>query len=638
MNESVTFDIRIKDLGSSALAKFAANANKHVKRIQKLTGGLDKGLVGTTKKVDSLTRSFNKINSSSSGIKDLNKGLKTASGHMDRILNKANKLRLSGGRKSAHPIRGAGGGILGGLIPGNLATLGGGLLTGFGIKNLISSGAELEQTRVAFSTLLGSAEQGNKMIDMINNMANRTPFMNKQLFDAGKLLLNFGITQDRVLPTLRMLGDVSGGNADRFNSLSLAFGQMMSAGRLMGQYLLQFINAGFNPLQELSKMTGKSMAELKEDMAAGAITSEMVVSAFQNATSEGGKFFKMMEKQSQTLGGKWSTFVGKLQLKFAQFSEGTLKGSLTKVVDWGIGLVDRLDPFLNLLSRGFARAIGWISGFISFIRNNWDWLSVLTVGILGIVTAIKAWSIAQAALNLVMSINPVGLIIGAVLGLAAAFVYVYNRSERFRMVLGGLWGALKWISEGIGRVFTDPIGAIKSAWEGIKNFMIDQIKPLLEMVDLIKKGEYLTAAKKLGQVAFNFSPAGMIFNASKKIFETQTVKKGTQETKDTKIGLPSFLTDKMKVPGTSPAFAGFQGIPGTQNKLGSVKHPETQSASIQPIAGNQIGGKSIVVAIDALMKDTQITVNDGSDIKDFKSRLSDALLEVVKDVEISFSS
>ena len=557
---------------------------------------------------------------------------------MDRILNKANKLRLSGGRKSAHPIRGAGGGILGGLIPGNLATLGGGLLTGFGIKNLISSGAELEQTRVAFSTLLGSAEQGNKMIDMINNMANRTPFMNKQLFDAGKLLLNFGITQDRVLPTLRMLGDVSGGNADRFNSLSLAFGQMMSAGRLMGQYLLQFINAGFNPLQELSKMTGKSMAELKEDMAAGAITSEMVVSAFQNATSEGGKFFKMMEKQSQTLGGKWSTFVGKLQLKFAQFSEGTLKGSLTKVVDWGIGLVDRLDPFLNLLSRGFARAIGWISGFISFIRNNWDWLSVLTVGILGIVTAIKAWSIAQAALNLVMSINPVGLIIGAVLGLAAAFVYVYNRSERFRMVLGGLWGALKWISEGIGRVFTDPIGAIKSAWEGIKNFMIDQIKPLLEMVDLIKKGEYLTAAKKLGQVAFNFSPAGMIFNASKKIFETQTVKKGTQETKDTKIGLPSFLTDKMKVPGTSPAFAGFQGIPGTQNKLGSVKHPETQSASIQPIAGNQIGGKSIVVAIDALMKDTQITVNDGSDIKDFKSRLSDALLEVVKDVEISFSS
>ena len=107
------------------------------------------------------------------------------------------------------------------------------------------------------------------------------------------------------------------------------------------------------------------------------------------------------------------------------------------------------------------------------------------------------------------------------------------------MVLGGLWGALKWISEGIGRVFTDPIGAIKSAWEGIKNFMIDQIKPLLEMVDLIKKGEYLTAAKKLGQVAFNFSPAGMIFNASKKIFETQTVKKGTQETKDTKIGLPS---------------------------------------------------------------------------------------------------
>ena len=176
------------------------------------------------------------------------------------------------------------------------------------------------------------------------------------------------------------------------------------------------------------------------------------------------------------------------------------------------------------------------------------------------------------------------------------------------------------------------------------------------MINQIKKGEYLAAAKKLGQVAFNFSPAGMIFNAGKKIFETQTVKKGAQETKDTKIGLPSFLTGKMsglnddnsdlpafmtgkmKVPGTSPSLAGFQRIPGTQNQLVSVKHPETQSASVQPIAGNQTGGKSIVVAIDALMKDTQITVNDGSEVDGFKSKLSEALLEVVKEVEVSYSN
>lgn len=57
------------------------------------------------------------------------------------------------------------------------------------------------------------------------------------------------------------------GNASRFQLLSLAFSQMSATGRLMGQDLNQMINAGFNPLQEISKKTGKSIGELKEAMA-----------------------------------------------------------------------------------------------------------------------------------------------------------------------------------------------------------------------------------------------------------------------------------------------------------------------------------------------------------------------------------
>ena len=68
-----------------------------------------------------------------------------------------------------------------------------------------------------------------------------------------------------------MLGDVSQGNKERFDSLTLAFAQVGSAGKLSGQDLLQFVNAGFNPLNEISKMTGESMAELKERMSAGGV-------------------------------------------------------------------------------------------------------------------------------------------------------------------------------------------------------------------------------------------------------------------------------------------------------------------------------------------------------------------------------
>ena len=77
-------------------------------------------------------------------------------------------------------------------------------------------------------------------------------------------MLNFGVETGRVLPLLKQLGDISGGNKDRLQSLSLVLGQVSAAGRLQGQDNLQFINAGFNPLQELAKMTGKSYAELQD--------------------------------------------------------------------------------------------------------------------------------------------------------------------------------------------------------------------------------------------------------------------------------------------------------------------------------------------------------------------------------------
>lgn len=90
------------------------------------------------------------------------------------------------------------------------------------------------------------------------------------------------------------------GNADRFQHLALAFAQVSAAGKLTGQDLLQMVNAGFNPLQEISKKTGKSISELKDDMADGAISVKMVEDAMKGATSEGGRFFGGMEKASKT--------------------------------------------------------------------------------------------------------------------------------------------------------------------------------------------------------------------------------------------------------------------------------------------------------------------------------------------------
>jgi tape measure domain-containing protein len=135
---------------------------------------------------------------------------------------------------------------------------------------------------------------------------------------AGKSLLAFGVSQNKVMPALRMLGDVSMGNSERFQSLALAFSQTQAAGRLMGQEVLQFVNAGFNPLQVISEKTGLSMVTLKKRMEDGAISADMVSEAFKIATTEGGLFFGALEKGSQTTSGKFAKLTDSFdQLKVA---------------------------------------------------------------------------------------------------------------------------------------------------------------------------------------------------------------------------------------------------------------------------------------------------------------------------------
>lgn len=180
-----------------------------------------------------------------------------------------------------------------------------------GIKNIaanaLKASSDFEQAGVQFGVMLGDAKKAQRLVNEIQDMANVTPFETQDLLDASKILLNFGINVQDILPDLRMLGDIAGGDKQRMQSLTLAFSQMSSAGRLMGQDLLQMINAGFNPLQVISEKTGKSMAVLKDEMSKGKISVEMVRQAFVDATSEGGKFYGMMNKQSETLEGKIST-------------------------------------------------------------------------------------------------------------------------------------------------------------------------------------------------------------------------------------------------------------------------------------------------------------------------------------------
>lgn len=174
-------------------------------------------------------------------------------------------------------------------------------------KASIQTAAQFEQLSTSFRIMAGSAAEGQRLTDSLIQLAAKTPMTTESLARATQTLLSFGESTDNVIGDLKLLGDISGGEAQRFQSLALAFAQVGSTGRLTGQDLLQMVNQGFNPLQIMSEKTGKSMAQLKKEMADGKISFDMVKQAMIDATSEGGRFYGLMNEQSQTLNGKLST-------------------------------------------------------------------------------------------------------------------------------------------------------------------------------------------------------------------------------------------------------------------------------------------------------------------------------------------
>lgn len=259
----------------------------------------------------------------------------------------------------------------------------GGLAIGAGLSYLAKTGIDaamsMESLTAQFTVMTGSAERANAVLSEIADFAAKTPFTKLGLADAGKTLMAFGIEGQKIVPTLRMLGDVAGADQNKLKSLALVFGQIQSTGKLMGQDLLQLINQGFNPLNVISEQTGISMAKLKDAMAQGAISADMVTAAFQAATSEGGLFFGNLEAQSQTLQGRLSTLQDNFQTALQNMAEAflpLLKAGTDVLIafDW-----TPIIASMQSVAEKVTSLVGTISSLVSWAQR----LSPLLVFIFG---------------------------------------------------------------------------------------------------------------------------------------------------------------------------------------------------------------------------------------------------------------
>ncbi|SFW12839.1 tape measure protein [Chitinophaga sancti] len=317
-----------------------------------------------------------------------------------------------------------------------------------GGPDLLRLGMAAETAQLSFKQLTGSSSTAAGILKDIHQMAATSLFDNDKLQENAASLLESGVAANKLMPTLSMLEDVSGGNQTKMDSLSKAFGDMQQAGHLTAESLKEMNDAGFKPLEMMAANSGQTMEQLKASMEAGGISTDSVVAALQAATSQGGAFFGVMKEQSETAAGQWhglqekmseagATVGNALMPTVSNFVENTLK----PMVDW------------------LGQAAGWIS-------RNAELVGFLVTVIGGVVLGYKAWTLAAELLGPAMASSGIGAIFVAVGLLIGAVVYAWNTFGWFRGAIMAAWEVLKGFA---GMIWDIAIAPIKSLISGISN-------------------------------------------------------------------------------------------------------------------------------------------------------------------------
>jgi tape measure domain-containing protein len=170
----------------------------------------------------------------------------------------------------------------------------------------IEAAANIEQLRISFEVMTGSAQTASALISDLRRLSAETPLNMDDVQRAARTLLAMGESTGAIIDELKMLGDVAAGSGQPLNELAQVFGQVMQAGRLTGNELRQFNERGVPVLTTLSQQLGVSKQAIRDMVEQGLISSSDVVKAFEAMTGAGGRFANMMERQTDTLIGQWN--------------------------------------------------------------------------------------------------------------------------------------------------------------------------------------------------------------------------------------------------------------------------------------------------------------------------------------------
>lgn len=335
------------------------------------------------------------------------------------------------------------------------------------LQSVVKSGLDynrsMESYLTNFKVMLGDEQLAAEKLEEIRRMAASTPFSLSDLTEGTQTLLQFGVAADDTTGVLKRLGDISLGNADKLQTLVRAYGKMSSAQKVTLENVNMMIDAGFNPLNQICDATGESMSALYKRISDGKVSFNELEAAVAAATSEGGQFYNGMLEASQTFNGRLSTLKDNVAALTGELTSGlfsALGDIIVKANELVVSITEddakmaALKETIGVLTAAVVAVTAAVLSYKATVAATTTITALCTAATTAKAAADKAagagakgLAVAQAALNAVLSANPIGLVVAALAALAAGLVTAYHTSETFRNIVNGAFQAVANIAQ-----------------------------------------------------------------------------------------------------------------------------------------------------------------------------------------------
>ena len=372
-----------------------------------------------------------------------------------------------------------------------------------GLQSVVKSGLDynrsMESYLTNFKVMLGDEQLAAEKLEEIRRMAASTPFSLSDLTEGTQTLLQFGVAADDTTGVLKRLGDISLGNADKLQTLVRAYGKMSSAQKVTLENVNMMIDAGFNPLNQICDATGESMSALYKRISDGKVSFSELEAAVAAATSEGGQFYNGMLEASQTFNGRLSTLKDNVAALTGELTSGlfsALGDIIVKANELVVSITEddakmaALKETIGVLTAAVVAVTTAVLSYKATVAATTAITVLHTAATTAMAAAHKAAAagatglqVAQAALNTVLSANPIGLVVAALAALAAGLVTAYKTSGTFRAAVDSAFSAIQktasnvigsvvdWVNELVARIkgAAAALGALKNGLGAAKD-------------------------------------------------------------------------------------------------------------------------------------------------------------------------